>query len=134
MLVQQHTELAGVGTLAESWTSTPSPDGTSTLLAVGSRRFRLGDLVPGKSYLQAEVEFLDEPVGDLPEHLPDSARALSAEYLRLLAVLTCRGPNPSRTRTTRSRCRTGSRSRRRWTRSTCSHCSPRPPRPGGCGG
>ncbi len=87
-LIDQQPEFADVGTVAEIIEVDRAPDGTATLLAVGSRRFRLGRLVTGKPYLQAEVDYLDEPVGDLPETLPDSARALSTEYLRLLAVLT----------------------------------------------
>lgn len=93
-LVEEHTEFAAVGTVAEIMEVQQSPDGTAALLAVGSRRFRVGPLVAGKPYVRAEVEYLDEPVGELPETLPDSARALSAEYLRLLARLTSSGEGP----------------------------------------
>jgi len=91
-LVEQHPEFAEVGTVAEIMDVQPAPDGTSALLAVGSRRFRIVRVLDpasaGTPYVQAEVDYLDEPVGDLPDALPESARALSAEYLRLLARLT----------------------------------------------
>jgi uncharacterized protein len=88
VLVDQQPEFADVGTVAEIMDVQPAPDGTSALLAVGSRRFRVGALIDGKPYLQAEVEYLEEPVGELPDALPDAACALSSEYLRLLARLT----------------------------------------------
>jgi Lon protease-like protein len=87
-LVDQQPRFADVGTVAEIMDVQPAPDGTSALLAVGSRRFRIAALIEGKPYVQAEVEYLDEPVGELPDALPEVARALSTEYLRLLARLT----------------------------------------------
>ena len=87
-LIAQRPEFAEIGTLAEIMEVEQAPDGTAAVLAVGSRRFRVRALIDGLPYVQAEVEYLDEPVGDLPESLPDSARALSAEYRRLLARLT----------------------------------------------
>jgi Lon protease-like protein len=93
-LLEQHPEFAEIGTVAEIMDVQPAPDGTSALLAVGSRRFRIERVLTGKPYLQAEVEYLDEPVGNLPDALPESARALSAEYLRLLARLTDSAAEP----------------------------------------
>ena len=87
-LVEQRPEFADVGTVAEIMDVQEAPDGTAALLTVGSRRFRVGRLVGAKPYLQAEVEYLDEPLGDLSAALPEAARTLSAEYLRLLAGLT----------------------------------------------
>jgi Lon protease-like protein len=55
-----------VGTLAEILELEPRDDGTSDVLSVGSRRFRIANLVvAGKPYLRAEVEFLDEHDGPL---------------------------------------------------------------------
>jgi uncharacterized protein len=88
VLFDHKLEFVDVGTVAEIMDVQPAPDGTSALLAVGSRRFRVGALIDGKPYLQAEVEYLEEPVGELPDALPDAACALSSEYLRLLARLT----------------------------------------------
>lgn len=93
-LVEQRPEYADVGTVAEILEVEPAPDGTSAVLAVGSRRFRLGALVGDSPYLRAEVDYLDEPVGPLPEALPDSARALAAEYQRLLRRLTRSADEP----------------------------------------
>jgi hypothetical protein len=87
-LVRPSTRLAPVGTVAEILEVQPGRDGTATLLAVGSRRFRLGAAVTGEPYLQAEVEYLDELTGPMPETAPDSARALALEYLRLCSELT----------------------------------------------
>lgn len=88
-LVDQVPEFAAVGTVAEILEVEPQPDGTSAVLTVGSSRFRILRLIDATTpYLQAEVEILDEPLGPLPETLPDAARALVAEYARLFGVLT----------------------------------------------
>jgi uncharacterized protein len=42
----------------------PYPDGRSDIVTVGGRRFEFYDLDRSASYLQADVEFLGEPVGD----------------------------------------------------------------------
>jgi Lon protease-like protein len=82
-------EFAQVGTVAEIMEAQLNAEGFGALVAVGSRRFRITKLVDtGKLYLQAEVDYLDEPQGELPDTLPDSARALAIEYSRLLARLT----------------------------------------------
>ncbi len=39
-------------------------DGRMNILVEGGRRFRIARLLPGKAYLEAEVEFLEEPAGD----------------------------------------------------------------------
>ncbi len=86
-------EFAQVGTVAEIMEAQLNPDGFGALVAVGSRRFRITEFVDtGKLYLQANVEYLDEPAGVMPDTLPDSARALAIEYTRLLARLTGTDP------------------------------------------
>ncbi len=88
-LVAGDQEFAQVGTVAEVMEAQVNADGFGALVAVGSRRFRIKQLVDtGKLYLQAQVDYLDEPAGDLPDTLPDSARALAIEYSRLLTRLT----------------------------------------------
>lgn len=73
-----------VGTLAEILEHEPRPDGTSDLLAIGSRRFRVLSLRPdGKAYLRAEVEFLDERDGTL-DGKEAAARRLIQHYDALL--------------------------------------------------
>ena len=84
-------EVEQVGTLAELLEVEPKPDGTSDLLSVGSRRFRVVQLLPeGTSYLRAEVEWLDEPDGAVTAELAAGARELLATYDALLARLAGR--------------------------------------------
>ncbi|MDQ6849618.1 MAG: LON peptidase substrate-binding domain-containing protein [Actinomycetota bacterium] len=82
-------EFARIGTVAEIMEAQLTADGAGALVAVGSQRFRINRIIDaGKLYLQADVDYLDEPVGELPDTLPDSARALAIEYARLLSRLT----------------------------------------------
>ncbi|HVU92942.1 MAG TPA: LON peptidase substrate-binding domain-containing protein [Jatrophihabitans sp.] len=71
-------DVEGIGTLAEILEVEAREDGTSDLLSVGSRRFRIDRLVPeGRPYLRAEVEFLDETDGPLTaEHAARAAELL----------------------------------------------------------
>jgi len=82
-------DLADVGTLAEVVELERSPDGTSDLLCVGSRRFRVLHLITeGSTYLRAEVEFLPEVQGALTPQQEQRARDLIGVYdtaLRRLA-------------------------------------------------
>jgi hypothetical protein len=81
--------LAGIGTIAEILEVHPQPDGTIGVLAGGSSRFRIERIVDTPSpYLEAEVSYLDEVIGQLPEHLPAQAEALATEYRRLICALT----------------------------------------------
>jgi Lon protease-like protein len=74
-------DVASIGTVAEVLEVETKPDGTSDLLAVGSRRFVVDRLVPdGAPYLRAEVTFLDEPDGALSPRLETAARVLMAGY------------------------------------------------------
>ncbi len=54
--------LYSVGTTALLRDATPLPDGRYEIDTVGSRRFRILDLDESEPYLQARVEFLDEPL------------------------------------------------------------------------
>lgn len=83
------THLATVGTIAEVLEVHPAPDGTSSILTGGTRRFRVDEVLDRVApYLKAVITYLDEPAGDMPPGLPDAAKTLSAEYARLLAALT----------------------------------------------
>lgn len=74
-----------VGTLAEILEHEPRTDGSSDVLAIGSRRFRVHRLRPdGKPYLRAEVEFLDERDGPLEGREQAAARRLLERYDALL--------------------------------------------------
>jgi uncharacterized protein len=80
-----------VGTLAEIIELAPHPDGTFDLLAVGSRRFEIRNLVlEGTAYLRAEVDFLDEQDGDLADADVTRARDLFAVYDAALTRLAGR--------------------------------------------
>jgi len=84
-------DLVDVGTLAEILEVTPCDDGASDLFTVGSRRFRIRELLTeGTPYLRASVDWLDELDGDLhPAHVA-ATRRLGIEYFTLLAQLTGR--------------------------------------------
>jgi Lon protease-like protein len=66
-------------------------DGASDLLTVGSRRFRIRELLSGSTpYLRARVDWLDELDGDLhPAQIP-ATRRLWAQHRELLSELTGR--------------------------------------------
>jgi uncharacterized protein len=82
-------QLAGIGTIAEILEVEPQPDGTFDVLTGGSRRFRIERIVDTpKPYLEAEVSFLEEVTGELPDQLPAQAQALAVEYRRLIGALT----------------------------------------------
>jgi Lon protease-like protein len=78
-------DIEDVGTVAEIVDVSTQPDGTSDLLAVGSRRFRVEKvLTDGTPYARAEVVQLAESDGDRPE---SSATVASALYTRLRELL-----------------------------------------------
>lgn len=80
-----------VGTVAEVLEVQAKPDGSSDVLAVGSRRFAVVRLVPdGAAYLRAEVDYLDEPDGPLDPHLELAARRLMTRYDTALSNLAGR--------------------------------------------
>jgi Lon protease-like protein len=84
-------EIEDIGTLAEIIEVETAEDGTSDLLSVGSRRFRIDALVPeGKAYLRAEITYLDEDDGALTAEQATRARDLIEVYDALLMRLTGR--------------------------------------------
>lgn len=86
--------LAQVGTVAEILEAHPAHDGTLSLLTGGTQRFRIERMVATSApYLSAEVTFLAEVAGTMPETLPGAARALAHEYTRLIAALTGSDPD-----------------------------------------
>jgi hypothetical protein len=82
-------QLADIGTVAEVLEVHPQPDGTFSILTGGTDRFRIDRVVDSATpYLQAEVTYLPEVAGELPEQLPAQAQALASEYRRLIFELT----------------------------------------------
>jgi Lon protease-like protein len=84
-------DIADLGTLAEILEVEPYEDGASDLLTVGSRRFRILELVhEGAPYLRAEVEWLEERDGELrPGHVVVTQR-LCGDLEQVLQALTGR--------------------------------------------
>ena len=81
-------ELAEIGTIAEIIERDAHADGRCDLLTAGTRRFRLLELdATSKPYLQADVEFLDEPAGADAAAALARVRPLSARYGARLAAL-----------------------------------------------
>ena len=84
-------DVEAIGTLAEILELEPRDDGTSDLLSVGSRRFRITELLTeGKPYLRAAVEFLDERDGPLRGDQVTRARDLLGLYDAILVRLAGR--------------------------------------------
>jgi len=80
-----------IGTLAEILEVELQEDGSSDVLSVGSRRFRVESLiVDGKPYLRAEVRFLDENDGVLHDDRAARALDLITAYDALLTRLAGR--------------------------------------------
>ena len=97
-----------------SWTCSRPTDGTSDLLCVGSRRFRIESLLPPAASRTCgpRCEFLDEADGDLSAGQADAARELMrASTTRCSTRLA--GPDHRRraARRRRASCPTGSRGR-----------------------
>jgi Lon protease-like protein len=85
-------DVADVGTVAEILEVEANADGTSDVLAVGSRRFRVERLIPDAApYLQAEVTFLDEPDGATTPGLEAATRKLMEVYDATLVQVAGRG-------------------------------------------
>ena len=85
-LVDDAVQIARVGTMAEILEVESYPDGTSTVLTVGSTRFVIEERpATDKPYEVARVRALDEPVGELPDGLAESTRADALAYAQLLA-------------------------------------------------
>jgi Lon protease-like protein len=76
--------LHAVGTFASLREVTTLPDGRSDIVAVGTHRFRVLDLVDGLPYAQARVEWLEEEPGDASIPLARSVAARFQEYRDLL--------------------------------------------------
>jgi Lon protease-like protein len=59
-----------------------TPDGRFALVTIGSRRFRIQGVDESRPYLQADVEWLDEPAGDGPtaESLAHRVRLAFDDY------------------------------------------------------
>jgi Lon protease-like protein len=74
-----------VGCLADLRQVEPHPDGRFDIVATGARRFRIDSVdATSRPYLQADVEFLDEPEGEAAAVLARTVTALWGAYRRAL--------------------------------------------------
>jgi len=76
--------LHDVGTFAALREATTLPDGRSDIVTVGTSRFRVLELVDGKPYAQARVEWLTEESGDASVPLAQSVAARFRDYRAVL--------------------------------------------------
>jgi uncharacterized protein len=84
-------DVEAVGTLAEIVELEQSEDGTADLLCLGTRRFRVEELVvAGRSYLRGRVSYLPEDDGALTPQQDRRARDLLGVYDALLTRLAGR--------------------------------------------
>ncbi len=90
-------DLAEVGTIAEIMEAEPFEDGSTDLLTVGSRRFRVIELLAPDPYLRARVEWLPERSGELHDAQVELTYELCSRHAQLLLALSSRrrnGPVP----------------------------------------
>ena len=74
-----------VGCLADLRQVEPHADGRFDIVATGARRFRIDSVdATSRPYLQAEVEFLDEPDGEAATVLARTVAALWGAYRQAL--------------------------------------------------
>ncbi|MBM3687337.1 MAG: peptidase S16 [Actinobacteria bacterium] len=76
--------LHDVGTFAALREATTLPDGRSDIVTVGTSRFRVLELIDGKPYAQARVEWLEEESGDASAPLALSVAGRFQAYRELL--------------------------------------------------
>jgi Lon protease-like protein len=74
-----------VGCLADLRQVEPHADGRFDIVATGVRRFRIDSVdATSKPYLQAEIEFLDEPEGEAATVLAQAVTSLWGAYRQVL--------------------------------------------------
>jgi Lon protease-like protein len=79
--------LSEIGTLAEIREATRYIDGRWDIVALGTRRFRVTNFDRSSPYLQAEIELLDEVVGEPAEHVRAVAEHVSDAFIDYLELL-----------------------------------------------
>lgn len=74
-----------VGCLADLRQVEPHPDGRFDIVATGARRFRIDSVdATSRPYLQAEIEYLDEPDGNAADGLAHTVATLWGAYRQAL--------------------------------------------------
>ena len=79
--------LSEIGTLAEIREATRYIDGRWDIVALGTQRFRITNFDRSAAYLQAEVELLDEVVGEPAERVRATAERVSDMFIDYLELL-----------------------------------------------
>lgn len=79
--------LSEIGTLAEIREATRYVDGRWDIVALGTRRFRIKNFDRSAQYLQAEVEILEETVGESDERVRAVAERVSDAFIAYLELL-----------------------------------------------
>ena len=79
--------LSEIGTLAEIREATRYIDGRWDIVALGTQRFRIKNFDRSSQYLQAEVELLDEAVGEPVERVRATAERVSDLFIDYLELL-----------------------------------------------
>lgn len=75
-------DIHDIGTTAFVQEATELPDGRFEVITVGHRRFRILDIDDSLPYRQAHVEFLEEPEGEIDDHLLATTREAFVDYRR----------------------------------------------------
>jgi len=79
--------LSEIGTLAEIREATRYIDGRWDIVALGTQRFRIMNFDRSAPYLQAEIELLDEVVGEPAERVRAVAEHVSDSFIDYLELL-----------------------------------------------
>ncbi|MEI6849159.1 MAG: LON peptidase substrate-binding domain-containing protein [bacterium] len=79
--------LSEIGTLAEIREATRYIDGRWDIVALGTQRFRVTNFDRSAPYLQAEIELLDEAVGEPAERVRATAERVSDLFIDYLELL-----------------------------------------------
>ena len=79
--------LSEIGTLAEIREATRYIDGRWDIVALGTQRFRITNFDRSLQYLQAEVELLEEVVGEPAERVRATAERVSDMFIDYLELL-----------------------------------------------
>jgi len=79
--------LSEIGTLAEIREATRYIDGRWDIVALGTQRFRITNFDRSAPYLQAEIELLDEVVGEPAERVRAVAERVSDSFIDYLELL-----------------------------------------------
>ena len=79
--------LSEIGTLAEIREATRYVDGRWDIVTLGTQRFRIVNFDRSAAYLQAQIELLEEPIGEPAERVSELAQRVSDAFVDYLELL-----------------------------------------------